>query len=134
MTKQGKFEKIYAHELMLIAEQDLESARALASVQGGRPENIFLLAQQGLEKALKALLCWREQPIPFVHDIGVLVAKLEAQGLDIPFGYELNGLSEFATIRRYTEGKEQWTTEDIDAVLTEVGKAIVWCQTQLSQV
>ncbi|MBM4254027.1 MAG: HEPN domain-containing protein [Deltaproteobacteria bacterium] len=70
MTKQGKFEKIHADELMLIAEQDLESARALASVQAGRPENIFLLAQQGLAKALKAILCWREQPIPFVHDSG----------------------------------------------------------------
>ena len=131
MTKQGKFDKKYAHELLLIAKQDLDSAKTLGKQLTGRVENVFLLAQQGLEKALKALLCWNDQPIPFIHDIGVLVAKLEALGLNAPFGYDLNGLSEFATIRRYTEGKESWTAAEIEALLNQVNAAITWCGQQI---
>jgi len=56
MTKQGKFEKKYAHELMAIALQDLESARFLTGQKKPRVENIFLLAQQSLEKGARKRL------------------------------------------------------------------------------
>lgn len=131
MTKQGKFAKAYAHELIRIAGQDLESAKFLANQPGLRVENVFLLAQQALEKALKAVLCWKEQPVPFVHDIGVLVAKIEALGISVPFGYDLNSLSEFATVRRYIEGKETWTLEETSGVIAEIDKACLWCQSQI---
>lgn len=131
MTKQGKFDKGYAHELMRIAAQDLDSAKFLAKQTGLRVENVFLLGQQALEKGLKAVLCWKEQPVPFIHDIGVLVAKIEALAISVPFGYDLNSLSEFATIRRYMEGKESWTLEETEAVLAEIDKACRWCQSQI---
>jgi HEPN domain-containing protein len=131
MTKQGKFEQRYAQELLRIANQDLESARFLVGQSRPRVENIFLLAQQGLEKALKGVLCWKNQPIPFVHEIGILVTKIESLGLSPPFGYQLNGLSEFATIRRYLEGQETWAPEEIAEVLTQVSQAIDWCHQQI---
>ena len=84
-----------------------------------------------MTKGLKAVLCWSEQPIPFLHDIGVLVAKLEGLGISPPFGFDLNGLSEFATIRRYLEGKENWTLDEIKGVLVQVRAACNWCQTQI---
>jgi HEPN domain-containing protein len=127
LTKQGRFTKEYARELITIAKADFDSAEALSHQKKARVENVFLLAQQGLEKALKAALCWHGQPIPFIHDIGVLVAKVEGLGLNVPFGYTLNSLSEFATIRRYTEGRETWSDEEISGVLAEVNQAIAWC-------
>jgi|GEM_PF-4425948 len=60
MTKQGKFTKSYAHELLRIAKQDLDSAQFLSKQKSLRVENVFLLAQQALEKSLKAVLCWHE--------------------------------------------------------------------------
>ena len=131
MTKQSKFAKSYARELLTKARQDLESSDFLANQPGVRVENVFLLAQQSLEKGLKAVLCWSDQPIPFLHDIGVLVAKLDAIGLPPPFGFDLNSLSEFATIRRYLEGRESWTQAEIEGVLQEVRKACAWCHAQV---
>ncbi len=132
MTKQGKFTKSYAHELLRIAKQDLDSAQFLSQQKGLRVENVFLLAQQALEKGLKAVLCWHEAPVPFVHEIGVLVAKIEALNIVVPFGFDLNSLSEFATVRRYFEGKEDWVPEDVIQILTHVDKAIQWCQSQVT--
>ena len=130
MNKQKKFSKHYAHELISIAEEDLASARDLQTMKTHRVENIFLLAQQSLEKGLKAVLCWNEQPIPFVHDIGILVTLLLPVA-EPPFGYELNDLSEFAAIRRYQEGNEEFSEEEIESVLLKVTNALVWCQTRL---
>jgi HEPN domain-containing protein len=131
MSKSGIFSKEYAHELMSIAYQDLASADFLAQQQGVRVENVFLLAQQSLEKALKAVLCWHNQPIPFIHEIGILVTKLEAVNVFAPFGYDLNSLSEFATIRRYLEGKESWDHSEILGILEQVRAAVQWSRDQL---
>lgn len=131
MTREQAFSKEYAHELISISEQDLESARVLASAKKTRIENIFLLAQQGLEKALKAVLCWHSLPVPFVHEIGILVTKLEAKNLTPPFGYDLNSLSEYATIRRYMEGKESFTQNEVIEILEQVEDAVKWCRAQI---
>lgn len=131
MTKEQVFSKEYAKELLSIAHQDLASAKALAKANGLRVENVFLLAQQGLEKALKAVLCWNSKPVPFVHEIGILVAKLENIGRSPPFGYDLNSLSEFATIRRYLEGREAFTDSEVQALLAQVEGAIEWCSQQI---
>ena len=106
-AKQEKlFSVEYAPELIRIAEGDLGSARLLL-VQFGmfksRAENIFFLAQQSIEKSLKAVLCLHGVPVPLVHELGTLVAKLPASSNPV-FGYEISRLSEFASIRRYEEG------------------------------
>ena len=132
MVKSKKFNKQYAHELMSIAHADLESACDLHRVETRRKENIYLLAQQALEKALKAVLCWFEKPIPFIHDISALVAlvgTIEAP----PFGYDLNDLTEFAAIRRYLEGYEEYSADEVAAVLHAVKEALFWCQSKIVQ-
>ena len=131
MGKDQVFAKEYAKELLSIAEQDLKSAIALAAAQGIRIENVFLLAQQALEKALKAVLCWNNQPVPFVHEIGILVAKLENIEKPPPFGYDLNSLSEYATIRRYLEGKETFSDDEVQEILSQITDAVNWCQKQI---
>ena len=131
MTKAKIFSKKYAHELLSIAHLDVASARDLQAAKTQRVENIFLLAQQGLEKGLKAVLCWNDQPVPFLHDIGVLVT-LVTQLIAPPFEYELNELTEFATIRRYHEGHEEFSDVEIEEILSQVELALQWCRSQLT--
>ena len=131
MTKGQKFTKEYAKELIKIAWQDLEAAKVLAQHSVSRVENVFLLAQQALEKALKSVLCWNGANVPFVHEIGILVSKLENIDKTPPFGYDLNALSEFATIRRYLEGHETYENREIQEILAKVEQAIGWCQSHI---
>jgi HEPN domain-containing protein len=132
MVKSKKFNKQYAHELISIAHADLESAFDLHNVNTKRKENVYLLAHQALEKALKAVLCWHEKPVPFIHDISALVALVGAIEAP-PFGYDLNDLTEFAAIRRYLEGYEEYSAEEVAAVLQAVKNALVWCQSKVTQ-
>ena len=67
MRKQGNFFRNYAHELLRIAEVDLDSASFLSNQSKSRTYNVFLLSQQALEKALKAVLCWHQQAIPYTQ-------------------------------------------------------------------
>ena len=131
MTREKKFAKSYAHELMSVSLLDFESAKDLRRAGTKRVENIFLLAQQSLEKALKAVLCWNERPIPFIHDIGILVTLVSAIEPP-PFGYTLNELTEFAAIRRYQEGSEEFTGHEIDEILTRVEEGVEWCRVLVS--
>lgn len=131
MTREQMFAKEYAKELLAIAFEDLKAAEALGKIAGLRVENTFLLGQQALEKGLKAVLCWAGKPVPFVHEIGILVAKLENIGQEPPFGYDLNSLSEFATIRRYLEGKETYSLAEIQEVLRQIRVALEWCRFQI---
>lgn len=56
MTKEQKFKKEYAFELLKIAEGDLETTKVLLSASIGRKENVCFNAQQVIEKSLKAIL------------------------------------------------------------------------------
>jgi HEPN domain-containing protein len=128
--REQRFHKEYAHELLRIALLDFDSAQILARYGAHRVENVFLMAQQSLEKALKAVICWHELSVPFTHDIAVLVERLSSR-IDIPFEGKFDALSEFATIRRYLEGRECISSEDAMAVLSELSNALTWCQKQI---
>nr|AIA17717.1 HEPN domain protein [uncultured bacterium]AIA17942.1 HEPN domain protein [uncultured bacterium] len=124
-SQEKKFPRNYAKELYRIAQGDLDSARTLSKSKTGRPENACFHAHQSVEKALKALLVALSQPVPLVHDLGILVAKIPSNR-NPPFGYELSSLNDYSTVRRYEEGKmilEQTEIEKIVSIATEV---ITW--------
>ncbi len=56
-----------------------------------RNENYFYLVQQVLEKLMKAVLVHQQLPVPLVHDLGILLAKIP-RNIEPPFGYEVNRL------------------------------------------
>jgi HEPN domain-containing protein len=126
LKREKKFQKNYAHELLRISQADIISAKLLAGHAEGRVENVFLLAQQSIEKGLKAVICWLELPVPFTHDIAVLVERLRS-AVEVPFEGMLDDLSEFASIRRYMEGHESFTIEEVNEVLQNVLDALAWC-------
>lgn len=129
-AQEKKFPKIYAQELLKIAEGDWNTAKALRGCKNIRIENIFYHAEQAIEKSLKAVLCHLEEPVPLVHELGALVAKFP-QEMDLPFGYELDQLSQFATIRRYEEGKVELTTQEQDAVLKVSLEILDWARNKM---
>jgi HEPN domain-containing protein len=138
----AKQEKIfpveYAPELLRIAEGDLGSARLLLAQFGmlkSRAENIFFLAQQSIEKSLKAVLCLHHLPVPLVHELGILVAKLPAESSPV-VGYEISKLSEFASIRRYEEGILELTSDEATDVVEIANRVLKWArgeETRLKQ-
>ncbi len=122
-----RFAPAYAVELLRIAEGDLATAIALKNVSGIRIENAFYMAQQAIEKALKAALIILNQPVPLVHDLGILVARVPAEH-EPPFGYELSELNQYAAMRRYQEGHWTPTSEELEIVLDKTRKMLDWAQ------
>jgi HEPN domain-containing protein len=121
------FERGYAKELMRIAQGDLKTAEALAPLREVRIENAIYHIQQAIEKGLKAVLIAKELKVPLVHDLGVLIGKLP-EDAEPPFGYELQQLTEFATIRRYEEGEWKITKEELESTLVIGRKMLAWAE------
>jgi len=123
--QEKKFRKEYAPELFKIAQGDLDSAKGLTSAKLGRVENVCFHVQQAIEKALKAVLCHHEIPVPLVHDLGILLAKLP-EDQNFPFGYEINDLNDYAAIRRYEEGVIELSWDDAASVIKIGDTVLKW--------
>ena len=130
------YEREYAKELLAIAQADFESAKMLAKATAkstlGRKENVIFLVQQSIEKAVKAALCWHRRPIPFVHDLGILVAKLP-DNITPPEGYNLSHLNEYATVRRYEKGRFQISSKDVSVTLALGKKVLDWAKLEMEK-
>lgn len=131
MTKEQLFKKSYAIELQRIAKGDLESAEGMLESKKGRPENVCYMAQQAIEKSIKALLCHLGEPIPFSHSIELLLDRLPGP-LQPKEADALIVLTDFATIRRYNEGNEIITEEDMKATLSATKRLLDFVALQLN--
>jgi HEPN domain-containing protein len=123
--KKRLYKKEYARELLKIASGDLDSAVALSKASSGRPENIVFLAQQSVEKHIKAVLVHLQIGFPVVHDLGILVALLPDDKMP-PEGFGLTELNPFATVRLYEEGQTPVTVEEIEMSLITAQKVAAW--------
>lgn len=130
MTKDRLFKKEYAKELLIVAKDDLEGARALVSAQVRRQELSLFHVQQAIEKALKAYLVWTGRKVPMVHSLGLLVDRI-SEAENIPYADALEELTQFATIRRYEDGVALFTSEEISQSLTTAEEVINWVETKL---
>ena len=129
--QERRFDPEYGRTLLDIAEKDFSTARfAESGVQSGevRPENVLFLYQQAIEKLLKAVLCRLEIPVPLVHDLGVLLAKLP-EDAQPEVGYEINRLNEFAGVRRYEEGGILYEPEDLEDARALTEELLAWART-----
>jgi HEPN domain-containing protein len=53
-------------------------------VPGVDLEDLCFETQQAAEKAVKAVLVFRSEPFPYIHDLKKLLMRLERNGLKIP--------------------------------------------------
>lgn len=127
MTKEQKFKKEYAVELLGIAIGDLETTIVLLNSTSGRKENICFNAQQVIEKSIKAVLCHHEIPIPFTHNLDILLDRLPAH-LSLEGSANINELSEYATIRRYEDGAIVLDQEDLEAAVEMAKSTLDWAK------
>lgn len=131
--KQEKlFLQKYAFELIKIAQGDLNSAIAIGKSHNPRLENAFFMLQQTIEKGIKAVLVHNLIPVPLVHDLGVLLAKLP-KNLTPPYGYELNELNQYASIRRYEEGAYEISIDDFNEILSKTNEMLKWCRETIEE-
>lgn len=127
MTKEQKFKKEYAFELLKIAEGDLETTQILFFAKSGRKENVCFNAQQVIEKSIKAVLCYLEIPVPFTHNLDILIDRLPANvGFNVP--ENINELTEYATIRRYEEGKFELDSDDLEVAFNLAKLSFNWAK------
>ena len=130
MTKDKLFKREYARELLAIAAGDLGSAELMATDQNkGRRENICYAAQQSIEKAQMAVICAQGDANALTHSIEFLLDKVK--GSAPPHGDELIELTDFATVKRYQEGNEIITAEDISATIGAAKKVLIWAQAKI---
>lgn len=124
------FKKIYARELVGIAEGDLESAKALIDANRGRPENICYHAEQCVDKSLKAILVHLEKPVPVTHDLGIITERVN-QFLPLEIHADLTLYTEFATTRRYEESDMILDRADLDAAVKTAEDVLAWAKSHI---
>lgn len=117
----------YAKELIEIAEGDLKSAKGLFKIREGRLENICYLAQQSVEKCLKAILCHNSREIVFTHDIDVLISLLP-KSASPPHKDDLGELTEYSMVRRYEKGYAILTDKEIELALQVAKDVVEWAK------
>jgi HEPN domain-containing protein len=120
-----KYKKSYAFELLRIALGDLESAMALKASESGRPENVVYHAQQCIEKVIKSVLVFNELPVVHTHDLESLILTLP-EGLLPPDSFLLGSLSQYAMVRRYEEGTEELSSEDLQNCINIAKSVLDW--------
>ncbi len=98
------------------------------------PEDACFHAQQCAEKALKALLLYREIAFPKTHTIEVLLDLLKTQGVSIPNGVdEAFELSEYAVQTRYPGEWEPVTKAEARRAIEQAGLVLAWVEAQLER-
>jgi HEPN domain-containing protein len=110
-----------------------ESSLALARVESAHNriflEDLAFHAQQAVEKALKAVLVSRRVKVPRTHDVGELLTRLSASGVQVP--PELHPaakLTPYAVEARYP-GTMVVTQEDLDASIAIASEVVNWART-----
>ncbi|HXN37428.1 MAG TPA: HEPN domain-containing protein [Solirubrobacteraceae bacterium] len=119
-----------AKQLLQRASDDEAAARAMLSIESVTDMIVGMLAQQGVEKAIKAVLATRGVDFPFTHDIGGLT-RICKEG-KVPLPDDLDGadqLTPYAGALRYDA--EDPKLVDRATALRWATAAVSWAQAQV---
>lgn len=95
------------------AEGDLENARlVLGAGPAGPMDTVAFHAQQCVEKYLKALLCFRGEDVPRIHDVEALLTRAGIWGRVEVTVEESRLLTDYATVTRYPGDYEPVSHEE----------------------
>ncbi len=102
-----------ALRLLRLAERDRGAFEVLAAAGGDAHAAAGFHAQQAVEKALKALLCFRDIDFPRTHDLESLFSRLAGSGASPPYSASrLRPLMPYAVDFRYDDEVIHLLTED----------------------
>jgi HEPN domain-containing protein len=89
-------------------------------------------AQQAAEKALKAFLVAREQPLIRTHDVGVLVARCEyIDDSFASFTAAAARLTPYAVMHRYPRASDNPEIADVEQALADADTILQFVRTKL---
>jgi HEPN domain-containing protein len=116
-----------AHRLLGAAENDELMARSVLPVPGVTDAGVGMLAQQAVEKAIKAVFAANRVEFPFTHNLRALRELAEDAGIELPT--TLDGiaiLTPFAAAERY--GAEEPLSLDREQALRFATAAVAWAR------
>jgi HEPN domain-containing protein len=93
-------------------------------------EDLCFNAQQGVEKALKALCIARHIVFPKTHNITVLLDRL---AVDDPLIIQARGLNEYAVTSRYPGDYEPISVEEYEEVIAIAAHVVTWVTQQIEE-
>jgi HEPN domain-containing protein len=116
------------------ARSDLALARAAVGIPDVLLEDVCFHAQQCAEKALKALLIWRQVAFPRTHVLETLLDLLKVAGVRIPSEVdEAFVLTQYAVQTRYPGEWEPITTDEAHSALETAARVLAWVESQLDE-
>ncbi len=93
-----------SQRLLRLAHRDRKAFEALLQATDVDPAVACFHAQQAVEKALKAVMCFRDLEYPRTHDLEELAGRLEKAGLQPPIeDAALRRLTPYAVRFRYDD-------------------------------
>lgn len=111
------------------AHSSLLKARVAATTPGIYLGDVCFDAQQAAEKALKAVLLYRERQFPYLHDLAQLLALIEQTGLDLsPEIRRVAILSDYAVATRYPGVAEPVTRDEYEEALQLAERVVLWAR------
>jgi HEPN domain-containing protein len=112
------------------ARSDL--ALAKATQEGVYLEDLCFHAQQGADKAVKALLVKLGVEFPYVHDLARLLALVEEAGTEIPEPVrQAERLTRFAIIVRYPGLAGEVNEEEYKEAISLAEEVVHWVENTL---
>ena len=103
---------------LVYAESDLRLARLVKERGDILPEQACFHAQQSAEKALKAVLLFKQIEFPLVHDLKTLVGLFQKSAVSFPPEIlEVGSLTPYAAETRYPGHLEEVTPSDVDEAI-----------------
>ncbi len=112
------------------ARSSFLKARKGSDIPGVCLEDLCYDAQQAAEKALKALLVYLRKPFPYVHDLAVLIARVEEAGIEVPERIKLAaGLTDYAVEARYPGAFEPVTQDEYEEAVELAEDVLRWAET-----
>lgn len=91
-----------SRELLSVAERELRALKGMLDADVFADELFGFVAQQSLEKSLKAWLTALNRPYPYTHDLIELISRLRDAGQDVDGSDNLAEFNPFAVQFRYS--------------------------------
>lgn len=121
-----------ARRLLGAAENDELMARSVLPIEGVTDAGVGNLAQQAVEKAIKAALAANAIKFPFTHDLEHLREVAKSSGIELPGTLDgVEDLTPFALAERY--GSEAPLALDRDQAMRLAAAAIAWARTVVAE-
>ncbi len=110
----------HARDLLNVARRELRALKAMSDREVFANELFGFLAQQIVEKCLKAWIAALDEAYPLTHNVENLLKRLEQAGQRVENLYDLVQLTPYAVLLRYTDETEDYAPLDRAEMIAKI--------------